>query len=354
MMRALREVVRSERPDLIHVWDWWQCIDAFYALHLTGRVPLLVSYMLSDELTRVLPKTLLTTFGTPEFVDRAKAAGRRRAELLVPPVDVNLNKPGVVDPRPFREQYNIETNDVVLVTISRLASFMKMESVRRTIDAIRVLGRDLPLRLVIAGDGDARKELERLAGETNTAIGRPAVVFTGELLDPRAAYAAADIVVGMGGSALRGMAFGKPAIIVGEQGFSSPFNPETADSFYYYGMYGVGDGNASNTRLISQICTLAASRAERPALGEFSRRFVMDHFALENICAQLERYCQAAVAERQRPLVAVADGLRSAALIQFRKYTPNGIRQLVKNYEIKKMRSLPSSRRNDLLKSKFG
>jgi glycosyltransferase involved in cell wall biosynthesis len=354
MMRALREVVRSERPDLIHVWDWWQCIDAFYALHLTGRVPLLVSYMLSDELTRVLPKTLLTTFGTPEFVDRAKAAGRRRAELLVPPVDVNLNKPGVVDPRPFREQYNIETNDVVLVTISRLASFMKMESVRRTIDAIRVLGRDLPLRLVIAGDGDARKELERLAGETNTAIGRPAVVFTGELLDPRAAYAAADIVVGMGGSALRGMAFGKPAIIVGEQGFSSPFNPETADSFYYYGMYGVGDGNASNTRLISQIRTLAASRAERPALGEFSRRFVMDHFALENICAQLERYCQAAVAERQRPLVAVADGLRSAALIQFRKYTPNGIRQLVKNYEFKKMRSLPSSRRNDLLKSKFG
>jgi hypothetical protein len=47
------------------------------------------------------------------------------------------------------------------------------------------------------------------------------------------------------------------------------------------------------------------------------------------------RSCQAAVAKRQRRLVAVADGLRSAAY-QVRKYTQNGIRQLVKNYELKK------------------
>jgi glycosyltransferase involved in cell wall biosynthesis len=354
MMRALREVVRSERPDLVHVWEWWQCIDAFYTLHLMEQVPMLVSYMLSDELTRFLPKTPLTTFGTPEFVDRAKAAGRRRARLLVPPVDLNLNKPDVVDPRPFRERYSIESNDLVLVTVSRLAAFLKGESLRRTIDAVRVLGRDLPLRLIIVGDGDARKALERLAAEANREIGRRAVIFTGELLDPRSAYATADIVVGMGGSALRGMAFGRPVIIVGEQGFSSPLTPETADSLYYYGMYGIGDGNPSNTRLINQIRSLTESRDTLPGLGIFSRRFVTAHFSLESVCAQLEKYCQAAVVERQRPLVAVADGLRSAALIQFRKYTPDYIRQLVKIYELKKMSALPSSPRNDLLKRKLG
>lgn len=350
IMRTLREVVRRERPDLVHVWDWWRCIDAFYTLHLE-RIPMLVSYTLSDELYRFLPKTPLTMFGTPELVDRARAAGRRRAELLVPPVDVNLNKPGVVDPRPFRDHHNIETNDLVLVTVSRLVTHLKGESLRRTIDAVRVLGRDLPLRLIIVGDGQARAELELLAAEANAEIGRPAVIFTGELLDPRAAYAAADIIVGMGGSALRGMAFGKPAIIVGEQNFSSPLTPETANSFYYYGIYGIGDGSPSNTRLISHIRALAESRDKLPALGMFSRQFVVEHFAIENVCAQLEKYCQAAVAQRQHALAVVADALRAAALIHLGKYTPNGIRQLIKRYEEKTAASVRFSRRGGPFKS---
>ena len=91
--------------------------------------------------------------------------------------------------------------------------------------AIRSLGRDLPLRFHIVGDGAARPRLAQLAEETNAEIGRQAVVLTGMLLDPRPAYAAADIVVGMGGSSLRGIAFGKPVIIVGEKGFSAPFTP---------------------------------------------------------------------------------------------------------------------------------
>jgi hypothetical protein len=77
-------------------------------------------------------------------------------------------------------------------------------------------------------------------------------------------------------------------------------------------MYGIGDGSLSNTRLIGQIRALAESREKLPTLG-ISRRFVTDHFALENVRAQLQKYCQAAVAKRQRRLVAVANGLRSAA-----------------------------------------
>ena len=49
--------------------------------------------------------------------------------------------------------------------------------------------------------------------------GRQVVLLTGEIADPRPAYAAADVVVGQGGSALRGMAFGKPLVVVGEGRF---------------------------------------------------------------------------------------------------------------------------------------
>ena len=70
-MRALREAVRHEKPDLIHVWDWFQCLDAYYIEHLLMRVPVLVTDMMMI-LTRVLPKALLTTFGIPELVDQPK------------------------------------------------------------------------------------------------------------------------------------------------------------------------------------------------------------------------------------------------------------------------------------------
>ena len=81
----------------MHVWDWWQCLDAYYAVHLMMRVPMVVTDMMMS-LTGVLPKDLPTTFGTPELVERARAAGRRRVELIIPPVDVAANAPGAVDP----------------------------------------------------------------------------------------------------------------------------------------------------------------------------------------------------------------------------------------------------------------
>ena len=312
-MRALREAVRQERPDVIHVWDWWQCLEAYYAVHLPMRVPMVVTDMMMD-LTRVLPKGLPTTFGTPELLDKARAAGRRRSELLLPPVDVYFNAPNMVDSGHFREQYGLKDGGITLVTVSRLADFMKSESLFRTVQAVRALGRDLPLRVIIVGDGAARAALERLAGEVNTELGRAAVVLTGPLLDPRPAYAAADIVVGMGGSALRGMAFSKPVIIVGEKGFSEPLTEDTADSFHYKGIYGRGNGTSDNARLIGDIWRLAKQPDQLRALGEFSRQFVVRHFSLEAVSAKLSDFCLRAVAEKPSLHTAAFDSLRTATV----------------------------------------
>ena len=200
-MRALREVVRSERPDVIHLWDWPQCLDAYYAVYLTMRVPMVVTVMTMD-LPRLLPKALPTTLGTPELFDQARMAGRRQLELILPPVDVHRNSPPAVDASSFKKQYGIKTSDITLVTVSRLVQWMKAESLRRTIEVVRSLGRDLPVRFLIVGDGTSRGDLEHLGNQVNSELGRQAVVLTGALLDPRPAYAAADIVVGMGSSAL--------------------------------------------------------------------------------------------------------------------------------------------------------
>jgi glycosyltransferase involved in cell wall biosynthesis len=312
-MRALREAVRSERPDLIHVWDWWQCLDAYYAVHVPMRLPMVVTDMMMN-LTRLLPTEVPTTFGTPELVERARAAGRRRVELLLPPVDVRLNAPNVIDASHFRDACGIEPGDITLVTVSRLAEWMKSESLLRTIEAVRILGRELPLRLIIVGDGTARRTLEGRASAINAAVGRRAVVLVGAALDPRPAYAAADIVLGMGGSALRGMAFGKPIVVLGEHGFAAPLTPATAASFHYAGIYGRGNNGAGNEPLVTTIRRLAQRADERAALGAFARHFVLQHYSLDAVSGRLARFCEHAAGDILPLHVALTDGLRTAAV----------------------------------------
>ena len=177
-MRALNEAVRQENPDLIHVWDWWQCVDAYYTVHLRLRVPMIVTDMMMN-LTRLLPKQLPTTFGTPELVDQARAAGRGRVRLLLPPVDVHRNAPGAVDGSHFRTEYGIADGEIAVVTVSRLEPWMKGDTLFRTVEAVRAIGSHVPLRFVIVGDGPVRGKLEKLADEVNDELGRPAVLFTG-------------------------------------------------------------------------------------------------------------------------------------------------------------------------------
>lgn len=312
-MRALRALVRAERPDVIHAWDWWQCLDAYYSVYLPWRVPLVTTDMMST-LAHVLPKQVPTAFGTPEMVDAARAAGRHHVHLLLPPVDVRANAPEAVDAGAFRQQHGLDDGLLNIVTVSRLATWMKSESLIRTIEAIRTLGREAPVRFVIVGEGAARGRLEELAQQANAELGRRAVLLTGALLDPRPAYAAADIVVGMGSSALRGMAFSKPVIVVGEAGFSAPFNADTAPGFLYTGMYGTGNGGADNSLLTQQLKDMVTGSDRRVALGLFGRRFVEEHFALEVVSKSLLNLLQCARAEGVPLAKSLLDAVRTSAV----------------------------------------
>ncbi|MDR6755323.1 glycosyltransferase involved in cell wall biosynthesis [Mycoplana sp. BE70] len=312
-MRVIDEIIRLERPDVVHVWDWPQWLDAFLGIQLYRKVPVVVTCM-SMVVPSLLPKRALTTFGTPDLVSQARAAGFRRAELIVPPVDVKFNAPDVIDPTAFRKQFGIAEQDVLVVTVSRLTDWMKSESIRRTMDAVRALGSDTRLRFAIVGDGTARNDLEEYARGVNAELGRDAILFSGALLDPRPGYAAADIVVGMGGSAMRGMAFSKPVIVVGEHGFSDLFAPETEEFFTFNGMYGLGDGNPSNDHLIAALKRLLDSSQDRRSLGDFARQYVERHYSIDTIGQRLNELLETAATSPVRFRHAVHDAVRTASL----------------------------------------
>jgi L-malate glycosyltransferase len=260
--------------------------------------------------SRVLPKAIPTTFGTPLVTRNAKAAGWQRAQLLLPPVDVELNAPGVVDESEFRRKYT-DPAAITVVTVARLASSLKLEGLLRAIEAVRTLDERVALKLIIVGDGVERARIEKLALQTNQKLQREAVVVAGPMVDPRPAYAAADIVIGMGGSALRGMAFAKPVIVVGEKGFARPFLPETANHFYDVGMYGLGDDDATECQLTASLAVLSEIDFDRRVAGEFGRDFVLRHHSLEVVSAELDRAYRNARIANSSAVATASDAFRT-------------------------------------------
>ena len=156
-----------------------------------------------------------------------------------------------------------------VAVVSRLDSEHKLEGVLR-IDACAALD-TLSVTLVIVGSGDASDEVRAAADQVDhPQLRRRAVLLTGKLHDPRAAYAAADVVVGMGGSALRGMAFEKPVVVLGTDGFACPSNRR---------LLGISSGTAYTARgqmydLTATLRRFLSDPALRMSLGAFGHQTV--------------------------------------------------------------------------------
>jgi L-malate glycosyltransferase len=314
-MIALRKLVRDERPDIIYAWEYYQCLEAYYIEHLVHRTPLAVTRMMMS-VGRILPKSVPTTYGTPQLVEEARVAGCRQVRLLLPPVDCDENAPGAADGAAFRALHGIQQDEIVIVCVSRFSTTgdIKADSLVNLIDAVAILGVELLVRLVLVGDGEIRPELERRAAAINARLSRTAVVLTGAMLDPRAAYEAADVVVGMGGSSLRALAFGKPVVVVGIAGFSAEFSPDSAEEFYRRGMFGVGTGEAARGQLAAQLRLLCSQPDRRARLGMFGRQFILDRFSLREASDELDRFLRNALHDQVQWSTAALDGIRSAAI----------------------------------------
>ena len=282
----LADVVRRHRVDVVHGYEWPPILEAVYGPFLRSGTPV-VGTVMSMGVAPFIPRHLPLVVGTAQIaaVERER---REVVELVEPPVDVAANHPamgGTV----ARSELGIDARDFAVVVVSRLANELKREGLLEAIRAAGALAADMPIRLIVVGDGPARPEIEASAREVNATAGREVVSLTGAVLDPRHLYDAADVVLGMGSSALRGMAFAKPLVVQGERGFWQLLEQPSLETFLHQGWYGIGAGDDGAPRLAGILRTLHADRPLRESLGTFSRSVVVDRFSLERAAAVHER-----------------------------------------------------------------
>lgn len=294
VMGLLTRLVRERQADVVHGYEWPPVLDAWFGPHLRLGTPV-VATVYSAAVAPFLPKSIPLIVGVEQLRQRCIADGFCAVDLVEPPVDTDANSP-LFDGTDFRAKLGAGPSTTLVVVVCRLARELKLEGL---LTACRVIGKlaadGADIRMAIVGDGPARSIVEDEAATANV-LGAypPAIHLTGEMVDPRPAYAAADIILGMGGSALRGMAFGKPLVVQGEAGFWNLCDEESAPSFLAGGWYGLGDGSRGDTRLRAALAPLLCSPAARRRLGDFGRGLVLSRFSLRQAAVvQLNAYQRA-------------------------------------------------------------
>ena len=282
-MLGLMKIVRSRRVDLIHAYEWGPCVASAFSTHLLQGKPLVMT-ILSMDVPDFLPTHVPIIVGTQALY--RQQAGKRPATLLEPVIDVKINVPQ--DSQSAKDLWKIRSEEFVVGVVCRLTTDLeKLQGVLRAIEVCGELARTIPIRLIIAGGGEGLDQVSTLAESVNERLRQQVVSVTGNLIDPGSVYACSDVVVGMGSSALKGMAFGKTVIVQGAHGYWKLLTPETAQEFLdngWYGQNGLGDEDLKTALLL-----LKKSPQYRVELGRFGRELVERRFGLQAASAELEK-----------------------------------------------------------------
>lgn len=272
----LNASVRDLQIDIVHTYEWEPALNTAFGTCLGSRTRVIMT-VLSMDVPNFLPRHLPLIVGT-RGLGALEAQRRTNVHVLEPPIDTDYNK--AQGAGSSRRGLGIDEKATVISIVGRLTT--DLGKVGGVLTAIRVVDRlaaaHPDLTLLVAGDGNSASDVRELAGRVNQRHQRDVVRVLGNVLDPRPVYDAADVVLGMGSSALRGMAHAKPLIVQGHSGFWVTSSPETEKQFLMDGWFGAtGEGDAE---LEKALMDLLQHPMRRALLGAYGRALVEDRFSL--------------------------------------------------------------------------
>jgi glycosyltransferase involved in cell wall biosynthesis len=293
--RQITDFARGHDVDLVHVYGSWGggARPTYWGPSRLARMPwvqTVYEMSVSPKIHRHMPMIVGTGYQRDEQQGRAG-----RTILISPPVDLMENHPDGVDRMEFRLANGIDDGPL-LVIVSRLDASMKSFPVCAAVDAMRELS-PAGATLAIVGTGDALVAIQSRANAVNRDVGRKAIRMIGPMADPRPAYSAADIVLGMGGSAARALAFGKPLVVQGEAGWSLLFEPSSAQDLARHSYWSPDAVPDPAGRLAAIIAPLLQDSERRIRLGRFGRSFAEEHFGLAEMADRLIEFYRSALSE---------------------------------------------------------
>lgn len=295
--KQLRRMADEHSADLVHVYGMWGAArPAYWGPARFGRMPwaqTVYEMSVTPVVHRHMPLVVGTEYLVEELEDRPG-----RTLLVSPPVDLESDNPAAAGGAEFRAEHGFGEG-TLLGIVSRLEPQLKGTALFVAIESMRELA-STGATLFIVGGGTAENALRAHADEVNTAVGRDAVRMLGALSDPRPAYAAADIMLGMGGSAARALAFGRPLIVQGEAGWSCLFEEQTADTLARSSYWSPDAPEHPVQELVQIAAPLIADPARQRQLGVYGHGFAQTRFGLDAMSDRMAQFYTDAVRSYRR------------------------------------------------------
>lgn len=148
--------------------------------------------------------------------------------------------------------------------------------------------------IIIGGKGEFFNEAKHIGAEINRNIGREAINFTGLMPNAFRMLSVASIVIGLGRSAFEGMAYEKPTLVVGDNGFAGTVSPGKIEALYYYNFSGRNQKSlVPENELTNEINRLIEDEEYYDSVKSFGKSFLMKNISIQSGIRVIEEVYQA-------------------------------------------------------------
>lgn len=278
-IKKVIDIVKTEHIDIVHALDAPASIIADFVTVAIG-VPALSTVCGGPGPVYPLPKfQKLIVFSEENKKKMVEDFKWREEDIVVIRNRIDFQGSMRIDELENSKYEWIKSSHKKIIMASRFDA-EKLSGIFYCIDAIKyILQTKSDVTLILIGDGNVFDKIRVQVDEINNKIGRQGIILPGAIVNANVLLQYADIVIGIGRSALEGMFWGKPTIIVGENGFAGVVEENTVKELGYYNFSGRNiKGFVSYKKLEDIICKILENHSYALKIGMFGRQYLEQEF----------------------------------------------------------------------------
>lgn len=304
LVTRLGRVLRSRRPDAVHLFDQRHVAETMLACRWCG-VPYFWTICGGTNVWGLLPARPLAVLSEQRKEGFVEASDFSTNDVKVIAARLNLDETltniGRLDAETaaaFRRRYGIGQETRIILRIARVHPVylqVLLQCVQLALDLARE-GRDVCfVNIGMVQSKESEQVLREQIAAVNEAAGRiVAVTAQAEAAEAVAFVSIAEVVTGSARSAFEGMLAGKPTLVFGRQHFAGLVEPATVDDLAYCNFFGNRNDKKDN-RDESTRALLATTRRllDEPGfaktVGLFGKAYVEANLDADKGAEQYER-----------------------------------------------------------------
>jgi len=304
---ALRRLIRTHDIHVVHAHSRAAAWVSFFATR-GGRVPLVSSlhglqplHPTARAFSVYGEVMLAVSAGVRENAVQGMGLPAARVRLVPNGVDLERFRPaGAAVAAEARRALGLPPDAPVVALVGRLSGPrgpLARVAVAETFSRIRAAAPGA--RLLLAGGAAAPPDVAAAVADANAGAGEEVVRWLGHLGDVRPVFAAADVVIAAGRSALEAMASARPVAALGETHYVGVVQEATAAEARASNFGDTGERRAPDPgRVAADVAALLADRGHRERLGAWGRAFVARHYDADQVWRRVEAAYRQARAAR--------------------------------------------------------